>query len=185
MGSRPTTPVTRMRGRQSHVEMPTIRRLAADEWCGYREIRLRALTDSPDAFGSTLAVERVRPDAHWSERLSTGVASDWNYPLVAVVAGELVGVVWGRIDPDIPQTAHIYQMWVEPRCRGMGIGSMLLREVVAWARKAGAKRAVLSVTCGDTPARRLYDRVGFAPVDDPKPIRAGSALLSQTMTLTL
>jgi hypothetical protein len=32
-----------------------IRRFAAHEWQSYKNLRLRALADSPDAFGRTLA----------------------------------------------------------------------------------------------------------------------------------
>ena len=49
----------------------TIRRLRAEEWPEYRAIRLRALADAPDAFGSTHAVEQPKPDQYWMDRLAT------------------------------------------------------------------------------------------------------------------
>jgi hypothetical protein len=45
----------------------SIRRFDRDEWPTYRAVRLRALGDSPDAFGSTLAREEALTDAEWAE----------------------------------------------------------------------------------------------------------------------
>ena len=98
---------------------------------------------------------------------------------------EPVGLAWGTIDPSAPGTAHLIQMWVAPEGRGLGCGSLLLGAVVAWAREAEARSVVLGVTCGDTPARRLYSRAGFVPVGEPEPLRPGSTLLSQPMRLDL
>jgi ribosomal protein S18 acetylase RimI-like enzyme len=165
--------------------MPSVRRLGAHEWRAYRDLRLRALGDSPDAFASTLEEARRRPDAHWAERLASGAASAWDLPLVAEEGGELVGMAWGTIDPAAPETAHVIQMWVAPEGRGRGCGALLLDAVVAWARGAKARSVVLAVTCGDTPAWRLYSRVGFRPAGDPEPLRPGSALLAQPMRLDL
>ena len=163
--------------------MPTIRSLHAHEWRAYRDLRLRALADSPDAFGSTLEAERQRPDEHWAERLAT--AAEWNAPLVSEEGGALVGLVWGVIDPAAPETAHVIQMWTAPETRGLGCGAMLLDAVVRWAREANARRVLLNVTRGDTPASRLYARAGFAPAGDPVPLRSGSSILAQPMRLDL
>jgi len=165
--------------------MPTVRSLAAHEWPAYRDLRIRALADSPDAFGTRLDDALVRREAFWIERLAAGVASEWDLPLVAQEGNELVGLAWGTINPSAPETAYVVQMWVAPRGRGLGCGAMLLDAVVAWAREARARRVMLSVTCGNTPAMRLYLRAGFQPVGDPEPLRAGSTLLAQPMRLDL
>lgn len=165
--------------------MPIIRRLEAHEWRAYRDLRLRALADAPDAFGSTLEAERERPDEAWIERVASGAVSPWSFPVVATERDELVGLAWGRILPEAPETAHVFQMWVAPEARGQGCGALLLDAVVAWARDAGARHVLLGVTRGDTPARRLYDRAGFRPAGDPEPLRPGSSLLSQPMRLEL
>jgi ribosomal protein S18 acetylase RimI-like enzyme len=165
--------------------MPTLRRLGAHEWRSYRDVRLRALGDTPDAFGSTLDVERQRSDEHWSDRLASGATSEWDFPLVVEEGDRFVGLAWGKIDPVAPETAHIFQMWVAPESRGRGYGAMLLDTVVKWARAIGAKHLLLNVTCGDTPATRLYARAGFKPVGEPEPLRSGSPILAQPMRLEL
>jgi len=162
-----------------------VRRLGADDWRVYRDLRLRALADSPDAFGSTLEFERQHSDAHWAERLSSGAASGWSLPLAAVDGNQLVGLVWGRIDPSEPWTAHVFQMWVAPERRGLGIGKALLDSVAAWAKEAKARHLELRVTCGDTAATRLYDRAGFKAFGDPEPLRRGSDVVAQPMRLEL
>jgi GNAT superfamily N-acetyltransferase len=163
--------------------IPAVRSLARDEWRTYRDLRLRSLEDSPDAFGRTLSEERARPDEHWSSRLASVSAAD--LPLVAEVNGEPVGLAWGRIEPSTPDTAHLYQMWVAPNHRGLGAGQLLLGAVIRWATAARVGWIALGVTCGDTAAMRLYARAGFRPVGEPAPLRPGSSLLAQSMRLEL
>jgi len=106
-------------------------------------------------------------------------------PLVAERSGEPVGLAWGRMDESTPDAAQLYQMWVAPEARGEGVGRMLLQAVVDWARGSNASTLSLGVTRGDTPATRLYRAAGFEPVGDAEPLRPGSELLAQPMTLRL
>ena len=165
--------------------MARVRAFEAHEWAAYRALRLAALSDAPDAFGSTWAAEAERGDAHWRERLERGVGSELDLPLVAEESGELVGLAWGRIDPSERTRANLYQMWVAPSARSNRIGRELLDETIAWARRTGAHVLELGVTCGETPARRLYEAVGFEPFGAPEPLRPGSRLFAQTMRLPL
>ena len=167
-----------------------IRELTADEWRLYRDLRLRALADAPDAFGATLDETNARTDADWEERLRAGAASSLDLPLVAELATPNrapapVGLSWGRIEASDLQTAALYQMWVAPEARGRGAGRRLLEEVVAWARRTGADLLELGVTCGNSAASRLYAEHGFCPVGEPEPLRPGSALFAQPMELRL
>lgn len=165
--------------------VPVIRTLAPHEWKTYRDLRLRALADSPEAFGSTLADGQARPEAEWVSRLSAGASSGWDLPLVAEVDGEPIGMSWGRIERSPPETAHLYQMWVAPGHRRLGAGRMLLEAVIAWAKSKDARTLNLGVTLGNSPALRLYTRAGFEPTGEPQPLRQGSDLLEQAMRLKL
>jgi GNAT superfamily N-acetyltransferase len=162
-----------------------VRTFSAAEWPVYRDLRLRALQDSPDAFGSTFAEEGGHADAQWARRLASGVDSQTNLAVVAEVHSEAVGLAWGRIDTSNPDVAVLYQMWVAPSHRGTGAGKMLLEAVIGWARARNASFLDLGVTCGNSPARRLYERAGFKPVGEPQPLRPGSQLLAQSMRLPL
>ena len=105
---------------------PTIRSFSSHEWQTYKDLRLRSLADSPDAFGRTLAEERQRSDRDWSRRLESADPM-WDLPLMAAVGGKPVGMIWGRIERSNPGVANVYQMWVAPRHRNQGVGQMLLK----------------------------------------------------------
>lgn len=158
-----------------------IRHIAPDEWATYKGIRLRALADSPDAFCSTLAEEQVRTPAAWEDRLAAAAISGKDCPLIAEVDGRPVGMVWAKVDPGSASVVNVFQMWVAPEGRGRGVGAALLEEATAWARSKHARVFQLGVTCGDSPAYRLYLRAGFEPVGAPEPQRPGSALFIQNM----
>lgn len=162
---------------------PRVRELTPEDWRTYRDLRLRSLAESPDAFGRTLSEEQGRTDAQWMGRLAS--CAEFDLPLVAEVDGVAVGLAWGKIEASSPETAHLYQMWVAPTHRRLGVGRMLLDAVINWASKASVRRIVLGVTCGDTPATRLYQRAGFKPDGEPVPLRQGSTLLEQHMQLEI
>lgn len=166
---------------------PTIhvRPLRPHEWPLYRDLRLRSLADAPDAFGSTHVQEAARPDAAWAARLDAARLSGRDLPLVAECSGEAAGLAWVKLDEAEPPCANLYQVWVAPSVRGLGVGTALLEAATQWARDAGAAALRLGVTWDDSAAVRLYRRAGFEPVGPLEPLRDGSALQSQPMRLDL
>jgi GNAT superfamily N-acetyltransferase len=162
-----------------------VRRFTASEWPEYRDLRLRALAESPDAFGSMFDREAKRSDDEWRNRLALAVRSDRELPLVAVVDGDGVGLAWARIDEQQADLARLFQVWVAPEARGLGVGRALLEAAISWARGAGARALRLGVTRMDSAAVRLYRRAGFVDVGEPEPLRPGSALQCQPMCLAL
>lgn len=165
--------------------VPSIRAFHSDEWELYRSLRLAALAESPNAFGSTLDAEQRRENAEWSARLASGTASGWARPLIAQIGVRAIGLAWGKLEATEPELAHVYQMWVAPAFRRLGVGRLLLEDLTAWARAAGAQNLCLSVTCGDSSAMRLYLRAGFKPNGSARPLRSGSTLMAQPMRLEL
>lgn len=167
----------------------TVRKFESREWMIYRDLRLRALAESPDAFGSTLAIEQVRADEDWATRLATSATSGLDLPLLAQADGRSAGLAWARTDARADalnkSVVNLYQMWVAPESRGRGLGRMLLRAAIDWARTLNAQAVHLGVTCGETSAMRLYTREGFQPSGQREALRPGSPLFAQPMRLLL
>jgi GNAT superfamily N-acetyltransferase len=166
--------------------MPTVRRFQPHEWQLYRQLRLAALRDAPDAFGSTLAREEAFPEQEWITRLAVGTASPLSHPIVAEDdAGRAVGLGWVRIEPTDTSTATLYQVWIHPDARRRHIGSALLASAVRWAREAGARAMELHVVIGPDSAIAFYHRGGFVESGECSPLRPGSERVQQPMRLPL
>lgn len=165
--------------------MISVRKIEPSEWPTYRGIRLRALQDSPNAFGGTYELELARPDHLWASGLSDANASGKDAPLFALDGEKICGLAWCKLDASEQDVANLFQMWVAPESRGRGAGRELMNAAISWARGAGARRVRLGVTVGDSPASRLYSTLGFVTLGGLEPLREGSSLMSATMELNL
>jgi ribosomal protein S18 acetylase RimI-like enzyme len=158
-----------------------VRRLRPTEWEAFRALRLRALADAPDAFGSTLAEERDDTDERWQRRAHP---SD-GFVAVAEREGVLVGLAIGAPAPGHVQAAGLFSMWVDPAERGHGLGGRLIDAVVDWARGAGYGAIGLGVTTTNHGAIALYERLGFVDSGERHPLRERTDLVIQIMVRTL
>ena len=158
-----------------------VRRLEPDEWRAFREIRIRALADSPDAFGATLDDASSRTDAEWQDR------ADQSDGAIFVVDGPdgFVAMASGGPARNVPNTAALFGMWVDPSARRHGLGSALVEAVKAWAIAEGYPRLGLGVTTTNAPAIALYERLGFVDIGDRYPLREGTDLVIQIMGMSL
>lgn len=128
--------------------------LGVEEGERLRAIRLRALEDAPDAFGTTLTEASAWQPAAWTEQLT-------KLPTFIAVAGVSdVGLV--RCAPS-ESAPWLLSLWVAPMNRGMGIGGALVDAAIRWARSQGAPRLLLDVTATNPAALALYRRKGFVP----------------------
>lgn len=157
-----------------------IRALREDEWPLLRELRLRALRDSPDAF-SPLAEDVAREADDYWQRGARAFASGAASLLVAERDGHAVGLVSATAVGD---TGYIGAMWLEPAARGAGLGRELLDSACAALRARGCVRLALSVTESNTAAIALYESAGFARTGESKPLRPGSPLRNLEMVAT-
>lgn len=135
-----------------------IRRVRADEWDAYREVRLRALLDAPTAFGTSHADAAARPVEWWQGRTRTLAASATDALFVDDDAGRFSGLFGAVIEEP---GATLISMWVDPAKRGTGAGEALMEATRGWAVERGACTVELWVTDGNAHAIALYERCGF------------------------
>jgi len=142
---------------------PVLRSLAPADWEDFREIRLAALGDAPEAFGSTAADAQKLEEQEWRRRLEQRAV------FMAGVAGQRVGLAAGT-GGDHPREAELVSMWVAPTWRGQGVGDRLVEAVVAWAAGEGSSGVRLWVANGNTRAECLYARHGFEATGRSQPM---------------
>jgi len=124
-----------------------------------RSIRLRALKDSPNSFGSTFEAETAFTQEDWRGRLERSDAVTF----VASEESDDIGMVRGVGDPEYPGEAFLVSMWVAPEARGRRVGESLGQAVIDWARSKGYRAVRLDVADHNAAAQRLYERMGFVP----------------------
>jgi len=160
--------------------MVLVRKAVPDDWETLRDIRLAALTDAPDAFGSTRAEQVKFTKQDWLRR----IAGNSTFLAYLPEHERPVGLAGGyQEEPDV---AELVSMWVSPLARGRGVGEALIGAVADWAKAdSTAKILHLWVTESNKPACRLYERTGFSPTGERQPLPSNPTLEEIAMSRPL
>jgi len=128
--------------------------LAPDQWTRWREVRVRALREDPDAFAcSAHQLGAEAPESAWREALE-----DRTVLLAVDDEGRDVGMVGVRSGED----PELVSMWVAPEARQGGVGRALVAAVVV---EAAQRPLHLRVMAQNASAIGFYSGCGFALVD--------------------
>ncbi|CAN7547101.1 GNAT family protein [Paenibacillus sp. LjRoot153] len=128
----------------------------------YQELRLSALQNSPEAFGSTyerevhftldMVADRIKPK---KDTFVIGAVDE---------GGALVGSV-SFVRESSLKTSHkgnVYAMFVALNQRGQGLGKKLLIELIRRASECdGVEQINLAVISQNEAAKKLYTSLGF------------------------
>lgn len=150
------------------------------EWRTVKDLRLRALADSPKSFGSSLAREVDYGETDWQALVRRG---QW---FRAVDSGGSIGMAAGlQPKPDARNRVHMISFWVDPASRGHGVAEALLEAVCEWARSIGAHEVGLWVADESAAARRFYRRMGFEGTGTRQPLPSNPSIGEELLRLEL
>ena len=159
--------------------MVFVREISADDWELMRDVRLAALAEAPDAFGSSYAREIAFGEEQWRGRFSERSVTFFAYTDPAESPAGLAGVY---IEDGV---ADVVSMWVRPGNRGKKIGEVLIEATASWAKAHGFGTLFLWVTDTNDAARRLYERCGFTVTGEKQPLPSNPSLTEIRMSRAL
>jgi GNAT superfamily N-acetyltransferase len=145
-----------------------IRPFARGDWPALWAVRLAQLAEHGILIDPASVAERPQPgagdehewDFHHIDRVYLrGAGNFW----LAWRAGCPVGCVGGQ---DVGGAIELRRMYVRANCRRLGVGTALVRALIAHSRAQGI-RAIELWTAADGPGRRLYRALGFREVEGP------------------
>jgi len=103
--------------------------------------------------------------------------------IIAEMNGEIVGSAFVVQKSDTE--AKLRLLLVEPKARGLGLGSRLVQECINFARRTGYQKMVLWTNSVLVEARRIYAKAGFKLVEQKASHNFGKDLIEETWELVL
>ncbi len=141
-----------------------IRPLSLSDLPAYKALRDAALHDSPEAFTSDYATERLLSAERFAHRLASADRPSQGLWGAFDANGQLLGSI--ALEPGSRlQQRHIgtvLGMFVARAAQGQGIASLLVADCLDFARAYGHfDQLILTVTASNSHVVRLYERAGF------------------------
>lgn len=102
---------------------------------------------------------------------------------IAEMNGEIVGSVF--VVQANETDAKLRLLLVEPKARGLGLGTRLVEECIRFARRRGYKKLVLWTNSVLVEARHIYEKTGFQLIAEEAHHSFGHDLVGETWELQL
>ncbi len=141
-----------------------IRKATISDFERIKEMKLRAKACEREYSKS------LKPMRECRERYLTYLRDDLTKEdravFVAIERGEPVGMITGSIHTTLPirvlrRQGHVSSLFVMPAHRKKGLATRLVEELLKWLREKGIRDVRLAAHSDNTPALKLFGRLGF------------------------
>lgn len=158
-----------------------VKLLDAADADAYWRLRLEALEQDPEAFGSAAEEHRAADPAGFAQRVRAEPGG--SFVVGAFRAGRLLGTARLVREPGVKvrHKAQVQGVYVTQAARGQGVGKALMHALLERARSYdGLQQLTLSVMVPQGAARQLYRSLGFMPWGvEPRAVRVDGAYLDK------
>jgi ribosomal protein S18 acetylase RimI-like enzyme len=152
-----------------------IKGLTEEDWKIWKTLRLEALKDTPESFGSSLEEELAWSDSYFKDTLTKN-------DIFGVFLDDLLVSCACFYTLNSDKTKHrgvIWGMYTRPEYRGKGIASALIQTII---HHALSRVIQLHLTCVTTnpAALALYQKYGFMIYGtEPKALKIGDTFFDE------
>lgn len=116
----------------------------------------------PEHVAQVAELERLCFSTPWSEKsVASELENDLSHWLVALDGGTVLGYVGSQT---VMGETDMMNLAVRPDSRRQGIGEALVHALISGLKQRGSRCLTLEVRASNEPARRLYEKMGFALV---------------------
>ncbi|RYG68585.1 GNAT family N-acetyltransferase [archaeon] len=134
--------------------------VSRETWQRLRDLRLRALQESPESFASTFEKESAYSEADWIDLLSH---ESW---LMLSINGRDVGIFAAKecdrsADWNKEVDCFIHSCWLDPLLRGKEVLPKMIKQLDSYCRSYGYHKLGLGVWPENTRAIRAYEKLGW------------------------
>lgn len=135
-----------------------VKKINKTDWLKYKEIRLEALKNEPSAFGSSYDDISSRTDSEWQD-LFIKKEDDGLFYYSVLFDNEFIAI--GGAFKDKNGEWNVIAIYTRNKFRGLGVGTILMKGIVAEFEKRGIQKIYLRVNTSQVAAISLYNKLGF------------------------
>jgi ribosomal protein S18 acetylase RimI-like enzyme len=164
------------------MEIRNLQEADASPWW---ELRLRALSEEPQAFGKSAEEHQAMPAEVTAARFRE--TSPANFTLGAFEGKLLVGMATFVRNVGLKERhkGHIYAVYVAPEYRNRGLGKKLLATLIERAAtNESLELILLAVSASQSSARTLYGHLGFETYGiEPRALKVGDHYVDEELMI--
>ncbi len=151
---------------ESSAEKIQIITLPSDRWSEFKELRLKAATESPQDIGVTIADVMNRDDADYKTLLDKALISEGAWMVFAEVEGELVAMAGALcVMNHLSTMQHVVKLisvYTVPQFRKKSIATKLIKKLILQLENSGITQVQVWVIQENDSAIKLYEKLGFS-----------------------